>query len=37
MRLVWEKAPVPASDIVAQLQTRHDWQARGVSPGKRVG
>jgi BlaI family transcriptional regulator, penicillinase repressor len=30
MRLVWEKAPVPASDIVAQLQTRHDWQASTV-------
>jgi BlaI family penicillinase repressor len=30
MRLVWEKAPVPASDIVAQLKTRHDWQASTV-------
>ncbi len=26
MRVVWDQAPIPASDIVAQLQTRYDWQ-----------
>ena len=30
MRLVWDQAPVPASEIVAQLQARHDWQASTI-------